>query len=175
MGPACSNVMLQTTVCPGCGLEMPRSDSTYDRKFNASAECWSVFEEVLAREFQNAVLFGQVHQLTVDAYAVQHAGGRHPDKSVSIHLVGLLLALEQGVAPVKIPPLLQRLAGRGHWPHLAPPGGRASLTVHDVATAGSAEVHAARVREWAAEVWRAWSPHHAAARGLAGDTMDRRS
>ena len=98
--------------CPGCGLELPPGKRTYGRKFHASAECWSVFEEVLAAEFQNPVLFGQVHQLTVDAYAVQHAGGRHPDKSVCIHLVGLYLALERGVAPVDVPRQLQRLATR---------------------------------------------------------------
>ena len=40
----------------------------------------SLFEEVLAAEFQNPVLFRQIHQLTVDTYAVQHAGGQHPDR-----------------------------------------------------------------------------------------------
>jgi len=155
--------------CPGCGLEMPASGRDYDRKFHASAECWSVFEEVLAAEFQNAVLFGQVHQLTVDSYAVQHAGGSHPDKSVCIHLVGLHLVLERGVAPVRVAPRLQRLAGSATWPHLEPPGEQASLTVRDVALAGSPEAHALRVRAWAAQVWRAWTPHHATARELARD------
>ena len=148
---------------------MPLSEQGYARKFHASPECWSVFEEVLAVEFQNAVLFGQAHQLTVDTYAVQHAGGRHPDKSVCVHLVGLHLVLERNVAPVKVPPLLQRLAKRASWPHLDPPEERASLTVRDVALAGSPDAHAQRVREWAEQVWRAWSPHHEAARTLAED------
>ena len=73
----------QMRTCPGCGVEMPLSEWSYDRKFNASAECWSLFEEVLAAEFQNAVLFGQVHQLTVDTYAVQHAGGRDGGKEAN--------------------------------------------------------------------------------------------
>ena len=162
---------VQMTTCPGCGLEMPLSKRTYDRKFNASAECWSVFEEVLAVEFQDAVLFGQVHQLTVDAYAVQHAGGRHPDKSVCVHLVGLYLMLERGVAPMGVPPLLQRLASRTSWLHLDPPEARAAFTVFDVAAAESPQTHALRVSEWAAEVWRVWSPHHDAARELARDLV----
>ena len=145
---------------------MPASERSYDRKFHASAECWSLFEEVLAAEFQNPVLFGQVHQLTVDTYAVQHAGGRHPDKSVCIHLVGLHLMQERGVAPVKVPPLLQRIARRTSWPRLAPPDGRALLTVQDVALADSPQTHALRVREWAAQVWQLWSPHHDVAREL---------
>ena len=46
---------LEMRTCPGCGLEMPRSERSYDRKFNASAECWSLFEEVKFPPF-----FGQV-------------------------------------------------------------------------------------------------------------------
>ncbi|HEV8581194.1 MAG TPA: DUF5946 family protein [Thermoanaerobaculia bacterium] len=155
------------TACPGCGLELPPSGSAYDRKFHASAECWTLFEEVVAVEFQNAVLFGQVHQMTVDTYAVQHAGGRHPDKSVCVHFVGLYLTQERGVPPVEVPPLLQRLAKRASWPHLDPPVERAPLTVRDVTLAGSPEEHARIVREWAAAVWRVWHPHHEAARHLA--------
>jgi len=161
-----------TTTCPGCGLEMPASDLVYDRKFHASAQCWSVFEEVLATEYQNSVLFGQVHQLTVDAYAVQHAGGAHPDKSVSIHLLGLYLVLERGVAPMQVPPLLQRRAEAASWPHLEPPEERAALTVFDVGMAGSPQEHARLVQEWASQVWRAWAPHHGAAARLAAGLLD---
>jgi len=156
-----------TRACPGCGLELPRIDRIYDRKFHASAECWATFEEVIAREFQDAVLFGQAHQLTVDAYAVQHAGGRHPDKSVCVHLTGLCLALEKGVAPAQVPRKLQPLVVPRSWPHLTPPEERASLTVLHVVAADSSKTHAVRAREWAAEVWRVWRPHHDAARELA--------
>lgn len=159
----------EVSTCPGCGLVMPRSGRDYDRKFNASAECWSLFEEVIGAEFQNAVLFGQVHQMTVDTYAVQHAGGRHPDKSVCIHLVGMYLAQERHLRLAEIPPRMQRIAGRAAWPHLDPPPDRASLTIRDVAQAGSPEEHARRVRQWADQVWHAWSRYHGVARGLAGD------
>ncbi len=68
--------------CPGCGLDTAPSGREYLRKFHASAECWAGFEEVHAAESGNVVLLGQVHQITVDAHAVQHAGGSHPDMSV---------------------------------------------------------------------------------------------
>lgn len=93
--------------CPGCGLAMPLGDTTvYDGYFNTSPECWSVFTEVVGHEFGNAVVFGQVHQLTVDAYAVQHAGGSHPDKSIAVHLVG---ASRRGGHPGDAPPLIEFL------------------------------------------------------------------
>jgi hypothetical protein len=158
-----------TRACPGCGLQMLPSGAAYDRKFNASAECWSVFEEVIAAEFQSPALFGQAHQLTVDAFAVQHVGGRHPDKSVCVHLVGLHLALDRGVPLTDVAPRLQRLAGRvTGWPHFDVPEARAALTVRDVARAGGdlAE-HVRLVRAWAGQVWDAWQPHRTAIRELA--------
>jgi hypothetical protein len=116
---------------------------------------------VLGAEFGDAILFGQVHQLTVDTFAVQHAGGRHPDKSVAIHLAGLYLMLERGVRPTGVPPLFQKLAATiSDWPHFSPPDVDWPATVWDVALAGSAEEHAARSREWAETVWRGWSAHH---------------
>ena len=153
---------MSDSVCPGCGLRMPeRRQSSYDGYYHCSTECWDVYAEVLGAEFGDAVLFGQVHQLTVDAYAAQHAGGRHRDKSVAIHLAGLYLMLERGVRPTSVPPLFQELAAKvSVWPHFPPPEVDWSVTVCDVALAGSSEEHADRSREWAATVWRGWSEHH---------------
>jgi hypothetical protein len=149
--------------CPGCGLERPTGAAPYDGYYHASPECWSVYGEVPAAEYQNPVLFGQVHQLSVDTYASQHTGGPHPDKSVCVHLVGLHLALDQGLAPVQVPRRLQRLVSRtSAWPHFPTPAERSARTVLEVAAAGSPQEHARRAREWAAEVWATWRAHHAA-------------
>ena len=119
-----------------------------------------MYTEVLGKEFSSAPLFGSAHQLSVDTYAVQHAGRSHPDKSVDIHLCGLYLVLERGVAPTSVPPLLQRLATVvKDWPHFVPPAVSGCLTVADVALADD---HIATVREWASGIWKAWSAHHAA-------------
>lgn len=165
---ACEGMVAAVETCPGCGLERPPGSPSYDGYFNTSPGCWSVFGEVLAAEFQDGVLFGRVHQLTVDAYAVQHAGGPHPDKSVCTHLVGLHLVLKQGLAPMAVAARLQRLVGGlSSWPHLTPPSARGPLTVFDVASAKSPEEHVHRVREWATQVWNAWQPHHTAVAALA--------
>ena len=151
--------------CPGCGLRMPhRAGLTNDGYYNASPQCWSVYTEVLGAEYSHAVIFGQVHQLTVDAYAVQHAGGPHPDKSLDIHLSGLHLALVRGIRGPSIPPLLQRIASaESHWPHFDPPRVAWTLTVFDVAlAAGEFEPHLRAVRAWSAAVWAAWSAYHGA-------------
>lgn len=147
---------------------MPSGEGVYEGYYHASPECWSVYCEVLGAEYQDAVLFGRVHQLTVDSYAAQHAGGPHPDKSVCIHLVGLHLALEHGIAPPEVPAGLQALARVVRaWPRFEPPEGFGSITALDVALARSAEEHASLVRSWAQETWERWKPHHAAVAALA--------
>jgi hypothetical protein len=148
---------------------MPRQQgATRHAYYNCSAECWAVYSETLGTEYSHAIIFGQVHQLTVDTYAVQHAGGEHPDKSVGIHLAGLHLTLERGIKPALVPPHLQRLAASVEsWPHFAPPVAEWRFTVFDVAlVAGEVESHTRAVRDWAADVWRAWSPHHDAIAAL---------
>lgn len=157
-GPPASELVL----CPGCGLEMPADASAaYDGYYHCSPECWSVFTEVLGAEFGNAALFGRVHQLTVDAYAAQHAGGDHPDRSVGLHLAGLHLVLERGFPPTRVPPLHQALADSvDSWPRFQPPPSTGGLTVLEVALSDSAEEHAAHVEAWARQVWGAWSEHH---------------
>ena len=129
--------------------------------YNTSAECWDLYTEVLGTEYSNAVLFGQVHQLTVDAYATQHAGGPHPDKSVVVHLCGLYLSLQKSIRSPYVPPLLQRLvAAIEVWPHYEPPAERASITVFDLAFCDSSEDHMRVSREWAHAVWKTWSDYH---------------
>lgn len=155
---------LQETICPGCGLRMPARKTTTTSRgyYNVSDECWDLYTEVLETEYSNAVVFGQVHQSTVDSYAVQHAGASHPDKSLAVHLFGLYLALEQGIRSPYIPPLLQRLvAAIDVWPHYEPPAEKVALTVFDVAFCDSGEDHIRVVREWAKAVWNSWSQHHA--------------
>jgi hypothetical protein len=141
---------------------MPARNTTTGRSYyNTSAECWDLYTEVLEAEYSNAFLFGQIHQFTVNAYAVQHAGAQHPDKSVDIHLFGLYLALEKGIRSPYIPPLLQRLVTAiDVWPHYQPPTERSALTVFDVAFCDSTEDHIRVTREWARTVWETWSQYH---------------
>jgi hypothetical protein len=141
---------------------MPVGESAfYDGYFYTSPECWMVFAEVVGTEFSSPPLFGRAHQLTVDTYAVQHAGGSHPDKSIGVHLSGLYLVLERGFSPISIPGLLQRLASAVRiWPHFPPPPSMEDLTVLNVALSDLWEDHINTVWKWAAMVWDSWSPYH---------------
>lgn len=133
--------------------------------------CWLLFSEVLAREYGD-FRFTPAHQLTVDAYAVQHAGvpERRSAESVAIHLVGLCLSLERGRGHAELPRLRQRLAPpKRVFPWLAPPPSVGGITVVDVHRAETPEAHRAIIDRWARSAWEAWSPHHAQVRARADE------
>jgi len=157
--------------CPGCGLALPGPDERH-RGLNASAACWALYGEVIGRELAHLGLLGGLHQLTVDAYEAQHAGGRARALSVAFGLVGLHLALEEGATGTEVRDAHAYL-GRRHrgWPAFDPPLEPAAITVFDIAAADSPEEHAELVRRWATAVWETWRPVHGAVRRLVEERL----
>jgi hypothetical protein len=168
--------MSGTTTCPGCGLRLPASGLPPDPRRNASPECWQLYGEVQGFALHHLGLVRDLHQLTVDAYAAQHAprevDGDLPPISVAYALVGLQLALDRGASGGEVRAAHQRMGRPDRsWPRLATPARSGAMTVFDVAAAGamvdSVAGHATAVRAWAAAVWRAWAAKHAAVAALA--------
>jgi hypothetical protein len=149
------------TACPGCGIVLPEARSAEPARLHASPACEAVLTEVLGFEFQHPVML-RYHQLTVDAYGAQHAGGAAPPIRVAYSLAGLWLALEHGFTAEDVRAVHRRM---GHptplWPAFGPPApAQRWLTVLDVAEAGvrqqSGGGHARAVGQWAESVWGAW-------------------
>jgi hypothetical protein len=155
--------MIGVVVCQGCGAMVPDVEETRRRSHaNSAPGCWLLYTEVLAHEYGD-FRYTPAHELTVDAYAVQHPGVPEPrfTQSIAIHLVGLCLSLERGRGPAELPRLRQRLAlPKRVFPWLAPPASLGALTVVDVHATDSPEAHRATVDRWARSAWEAWSPHH---------------
>jgi hypothetical protein len=162
-------------LCPGCGATVPDVDVIRPHNYVGSAPgCWLLYSEVLAREYSD-YRYTPAHQLTVDAYAVQHPGApeRRSAQSVAIHLVGLCLSLERGRGPAELPRLRQRMAPpKRIFPWLTPPASLGELTVADVHAAETPEAHRDRVVRWARTAWAAWSVHHAQVHAWS-DELDR--
>lgn len=154
------------SVCPGCGLVADPGGIPLDRPLNASPECWALHAELAGFELRDPSLVGRFHQMTVDAYGAQHAGGPTSPIRVAYSLVGLHLAFERGWTGVKVRDFHARM-GRpeASWPTFERPTTTGDLTVADVvaagARAGSHDGHAAAVERWARAVWVAWRPQHA--------------
>jgi hypothetical protein len=115
--------MSGSTTCPGCGLQLPASGLPWNPGRNASSECWQLYGEVQGFALPHLELVRDFHQLTVDAYAAQHAprevGGDVPPISVAYALVGLHLALDRGVSGPEVRAAHQRMGKPDpSWPRL---------------------------------------------------------
>ena len=154
------------TTCPGCGLVAPDHGEPAPAEHRASAACSAAYGQVLARSYTDPAC-RRVHQMVVDAYAAQHAGGttRRQVQTVALCLMTLCLFVEDDVDITEGPALHKAMvAHRPDFTWLAPPPRPGLLTVADVLTAESPTEHCRVVREWGAQVWQAWSPHHATVR-----------
>ena len=159
--------MSPVVICPGCRAGVPDIPEIRRQTYIGSAPgCWLLYSEVLAREYGD-FRYTPAHQLTVDAYAVQHPGvaERRSAQSVAVHLVGLCLSLERGRGPAELPALRQRLVTpKRTFPWLVPPTSVGEVTVVDVHAAETSEAHRVTVDRWARSAWEAWSQHHARVR-----------
>ncbi len=154
--------MAQLVQCFACGGLFPALEGPTHRCMESTPGCWAADGEVLAHEYSNQG-YARLHRLTVDAYAVQHPGGSSPQavQSVAVHLISLCLVLERGASTQEATRLIGTAVGsKGHYTWLDRPGSMGPVTVADVLTAESADVHVAWVQKWADAAWRAWQPHH---------------
>jgi len=155
--PVSENDNTPNGVCEDCGAAVDEG----------RAGCLKIFEEILAREFSD-YRYGRIHRLTVDAYSLQHPDKyMRSGKSFAAHLTGMCAALEAEDALSTNQAVQQWLSTnpRVEKPaHL--PERRGDLNITYVHGAADADEHISRVREWARDVWAAWSEHHGLARRL---------
>ncbi|MFN2515230.1 MAG: DUF5946 family protein [Pyrinomonadaceae bacterium] len=144
-------------VCEDCGAVVAQG----------KAGCLKLFEEILAREFSD-YRYGKIHRLTVDSYSLQHPDAyMRSGKSFAAHLTGMCAAFEyedtlafnQAVQKwLSTNPKIEKPAQI--------PEHRGNLTITYIHSASDADEHTKLVREWARDVWGAWSKHHNLARQL---------
>lgn len=152
--------------CPGCGLTADQVVGPMPEAHQASAGCWALYGQVLARSYTDPGCRA-VHQVVVDAYAAQHAGGtsRREVQAVALCLMTLCLVVDDHVDPSEGPVLHQRIvARRPDFGRLTPPPQHGLMTVADVLDARDADEHCRLVRTWGQQIWQAWAPHHATVR-----------
>jgi len=134
------------------------------------AGCRQRFEELLARDFSDALYF-RAHRMFVDTYCLQH-----PDqycvsaKSLAAHLAGLGWILERGASAATGPAALHRwLSGNRALEKPPLPEARGPLTIGDLPEAASPDEWSVAVRRWAEGVWTAYAALHDHARAWADE------
>ena len=154
---ASENQNTSNDICEDCGAVVAEG----------KAGCLKLFEEILAKEFSD-YHYGKIHRLTVDAYSLQHPDEyMRSGKSFAAHLTGMYVALESEDA-LALNQIVQKWLSTN--PKIEKPARlpeqRGNLTITFIHSAVDADEHTKRVREWAREVWSAWSEHHALAKRL---------
>lgn len=158
---------MMATACPGCGLVAPAAGGPPPDEYGASADCWELYGELLARSYSIAA-YRHVHQLVVDAYIAQHPGGgsRREVQRLALCLMTLCLFVEGAADPRDGPALHQQMmADRPDFFHrLQPPPQPGLMTAADVLAARNAAEHERLAWAWGRDVWRSWESHHATIR-----------
>jgi len=153
---------IELELCYGCGASFPKNNGQTHHYIGASPGCWSIFGEVLTREYED-YNYPPIHHLTVDTYAAQHPGkpSKQSIKSVAIHLISLHLMLDHNYEAKQVTKVMSRAAQVSQkfiW--LEPPASLGELTILDVYQANTLKEHTDLVHIWAHSVWQAWGPHH---------------
>lgn len=146
------------SICPGCGIKLPKKDRVLYEKQNASAECRALYDELAMYTLSKQDPFF-IHQLIVDSYAAQHAGGVAKNISVVFALIGLCLVVEHNYTGRQVQ-LLHMKIPKQKWPAFEPPSQNGIFNVADVLKAGSDQQLDEFIMQWAREVWESWSKHH---------------
>ncbi len=139
--------------CPSCGAVAPGGRSG----------CQRLFDELGAAAYDD-VRRASVHQVVVDAYSMQH-----PDeygksaKSYAAHLMRLCCGVERNGDQKTYEAIRRWLDGRQPLVRPSPPAERGTITIADV-VGRPIDDYADAVREWATQVWSAYSAQHVLAR-----------
>jgi hypothetical protein len=144
--------------CFACGGSFVAVEGPTHKYMLSSPACWKAYGELLTREYESPVLFGAVHRLTVDAYALQHPGDppdRSARQSVWVHYAALYFCLHKQEDHLRIPSVMQKLTAGTH-PALPPAPARFDVTLEDVLAQGERN-HVSAVKAWADCALKAWA------------------
>ena len=145
--------------CVGCGALVPDIEGPTHRYIGASPGCWAAYGRLSERETSD-FRYMRHHQLTVDAYCVQHPGepSSQSIRSVAVHLVGLHLQLERETPTEGLYTARQRIASLGKagkldlaW--LEPPTFMGEVTVLRALEVEDPNGYGEVARMWAECVW----------------------
>jgi Family of unknown function (DUF5946) len=146
--------------CSGCLVVLPNAGLSAATRYRASGECWSLYGELSAYNFERGDLTF-LHQLAVDAYGAQHAGDGSRPITTAFSLIGMALVWEYGYNGRQVQMAHMQLARQKfEWPPFNPPDMTHTLTVADVMQAEAGQERDQRIREWSTSVWTRWTAYH---------------
>lgn len=149
-----------TVECPGCHLKLPNAHLEPNPLHHASGECWALYGELSAYNFERAEL-SFLAQLAVDAYGAQHVGGSSRPITAAFSLLGMYLVHERNFTGRQVQLAHMKLGqSKFSWPKFEPPDQRKALTVADVMRVEAGVNRDQRIHDWSKSVWDQWVQYH---------------
>ena len=127
-------------------------------------DCATQRDLLLARDFEQPVLYWRYHRLAVDAYCLQHVDYIKSAKSFAAHLCGVCITLEHGNNQDSQRKLIEWL---NMYPAIAKPEipqSRGSLNIRHVSGITAPVEYGRAVTEWARSSWDAYREYQHVAR-----------
>ena len=152
--------MLET--CLSCGLQTKKTDEPVHKYLLSTPGCWAKFGQLLALEYQD-LQYGRVHEISVDAYALQHPGEKSSQtiNSAHIHLAGLYAYFKLGRNFDELDLIKREVAKhKQNFLWLEPPKNMERINVGTVLQASNATEHGVQVEKWAHYIFGKWEVHH---------------
>jgi uncharacterized protein DUF5946 len=146
---------------------VPDTNGPMHRYMGSSPGCWEAFGVLLEMDYSSEG-YWRSHQLTVDAWAVQHPGveARVTLQSVAVHLIGLHLQLTKGTLPGReIVAVRRRMVEKykaGELGRIWKPAGSdmGELNVLHMFETNTPEEYYQHAREWAQSAYDSYSEYH---------------
>jgi hypothetical protein len=162
------------TKCNGCGVDLELIEGEKDPYQCSTAACWMTYNQLMAKEFSGPEFF-IAHRLTVDAYMAQHPSdiSRASIQSVWVHLVALYLTIEKEIPANFVSKVMSTITTPKHqFEWLIPPDPNSyNITAYDFTTLETPVEYTKLARNWAEDVWNAWSEQHTKIRQLANQVV----
>ena len=163
---------LVDSTCTECGARVPDEFGSCDEFF------MSILTE-LASRWDDSPDIASLHRLVVDTFGMQHPKRScESAKSYAAHLTGLCCGVEYNGAPSVHAALQRWLNGPVEAIGIArptEPEDRGTLTIRHLYDAGTGAELAARVHEWARDVWEAYASQQELARSWVRQAMGERT
>jgi hypothetical protein len=138
---------IEEFVCPECALHAGVGE----------LRCEEQRDALLARDFEQPVLFWRFHRMAVDTYCVQHSPYVASAKSLAAHLCGLCIAFERGNDAEALSQLQRWLSTNPKIEKPALPMARGAVTIGSVYGIDDPVLFGEAVENWARCAWDAYS------------------
>src|SRR3954471_2156773 len=133
-------------ICVECGLRTATGEPC----------CDVLRDQILARDYEQPVLYWRFHRMAVDAYCLQHSAYVASAKSLAAHLCGLCIAFEHGNDPAKLRRVQLWLSTNPDIRKPPLPQFRGEFTIGQAAAVGNPIEFGTAVEAWARSVWHAY-------------------